>query len=453
MKIDDALARLSAYSHAVVAWIDDEGYPMQTAASFEADASRGELRLGPTGVAPPLDREVNVIASHIRPSPGTGYDQRRYVSLWGRLARDGEALVLRPRRAWGWDENETHLFELSERSNRQAQRYLEQLSREQGREVRPRLSPVWTFLLATRLPFLTATFVPILLGIAIAARNGHFSWWLAIATLIAGAAVHIGLNVANDVFDTLSGADEANVNPTQFSGGSRVIQYGLVRLPQMAAISAAAYAVAVGMGLYLVVARESLELLGLGVAGVLISVFYTAPPFRLVHRGLGELTVALGFGPIMVLGAYVVQAQSLSLEAGVASIPVAILIALVLYVNEIPDRSADTTVGKLTLPARLSRAAVINIYLAAALGAFAAVAIAAALGVIARPALLALLALPLALQVYQGLRSQYDDPYGLMPAMGKGVQLHLVVGVLLFAGYIVAVVAGRVADTPPGILS
>jgi 1,4-dihydroxy-2-naphthoate octaprenyltransferase len=207
------------------------------------------------------------------------------------------------------------------------------------------------------------------------------------------------------------------------------------------------------MGLYLVVERESLELLALGVAGVFISVFYTAPPFRLVHRGLGELTVALGFGPIMVLGAYVVQAKELSLEAGIASIPVAILIALVLYVNEIPDRPADVAAGKLTLPARLSPAVVTNLYLAAALGAFAAVAIAAALGVIARPALLALLALPLALQVYRGLRAKYDDPYGLMPAMGKGVQLHLLAGLLLFAGYIVAVVADRVADAPPAVLS
>jgi 1,4-dihydroxy-2-naphthoate octaprenyltransferase len=453
MRIDDALRRFAGYAHAVVAWVDDDGYPMQTAASFEADAARGELRLGPTAVAPPLDREVNVIASHIRPRPGSGYDQRRYVSLWGTLAREGEALVLRPRRAWGWDERETHLFELSERSNEQARRYLDALSRERGRPVRPRLSPLWTFLLATRLPFLTATFVPVLLGIAIAAKDGAFSWWLATATLIAAAAVHIGLNVANDVFDTLSGADDANVNPTQFSGGSRVIQYGLVSLPRMAAISAAAYAVAIGMGLYLVVERQSLELLALGVAGVLISVFYTAPPFRLVHRGLGELTVALGFGPIMVLGAYVVQTGELSLEAGIASIPVAILIALVLYVNEIPDRPADAAAGKLTLPARLSPAVVTGGYALAVAAAFAVVLIAAALGVIARPALIALLALPLALEVYRGITTKYDDPYELMPAMGKGVQLHLVAGLLLFVGYIVAVVAEKASDSPPGILT
>ncbi|MDO8473453.1 MAG: hypothetical protein Q7T05_06510, partial [Dehalococcoidia bacterium] len=63
--------------------------------------------------------------------------------------------------------------------------------------------------------------------IDVAARDGHFSLWLALLTLLGGAAIHIGLNTANDIFDALSGADEANYTPTQFSGGSRVIQRGL----------------------------------------------------------------------------------------------------------------------------------------------------------------------------------------------------------------------------------
>src|SRR3712207_3683395 len=112
-------------------------------------------------------------------------------------------------------------FELSERGVPQAKRYLERVSAETGRSVRPRLSFGWLFLRATRLPFLTATVVPILLGIAVAGLHDAFSWWLAALTVVGGAAIHLALNVANDVFDTVSGADEANVNPTQFSGGSR----------------------------------------------------------------------------------------------------------------------------------------------------------------------------------------------------------------------------------------
>jgi len=318
--------------------------------------------------------------------------------------------------------------------------------------VKPRLSPVWTFLLATRLPFLTATVVPILLGVAVAAKEGFFDIGFAVLTLLAGAAIHIGLNVANDVFDTLSGADDANYNPTQFSGGSRVIQRGLLSLRQMAAISATAYAVGAGLGLYLVIERESVELLAIGVIGVLISVFYTAPPLRLVHRGLGELTTAVGFGPVMVLGAYVVQAQKLSAEALIASVPVAIMIALVLYVNEIPDRRSDAAVGKRTLPTRLSEEAVTVGFLAAALLAFSVVGLAGALGLIPRPALMAVVPLPLALKVYSGIREHYWSPYDLMAIMGKNVQLHLAVGLLLFAGYMTSVIASGLLDSPPAFL-
>ena len=86
-----------------------------------------------------------------------------------------------------------------------------------------------------------------------------------------------------------------------------------------------------------------------------ISVFYTAPPFRFVHRGIGEICVFLGFGPIMTIGAYFVQAKAWSWEAIYASLPVAILIALVLYVNEVPDRPGDAKAGKRTLPVRWTK--------------------------------------------------------------------------------------------------
>jgi 1,4-dihydroxy-2-naphthoate octaprenyltransferase len=448
----DLFTKLSGYPHIVVAWIDDEGYPAQTAARFRADAEAGEVRIEPTGLPLPDDREVNVVASHIRPQPGTGYDQRRYIALWGRLRREGEEMVLRPARVWGWDEAETPFFEYVERSNVQARRYLDTLSAERGEEVKPRLSPLWTFLLATRLPFLTATIVPILLGIAVAARDGYFSWWLALLTLVGGAAIHIGLNTANDIFDALSGADEANYTPTQFSGGSRVIQRGLVSLWQMCALSGGAYVVGISIGITLVLVQGSLELLAIGILGVVLSVFYTAPPLRLVHRGLGELTTALGFGPAMVLGAYVVQAQRLSWEAFVVSVPVAILIALVLYVNEIPDRHSDASVGKRTLPARLGRVAVTRGFLVAALAAFAVVLVAGSLGIIPRPALIALLALPLVAKVYRGIKAYYTSPYELMATMGQNVQMHLVVGVALFTGYMIAELASAVLDSPPAIL-
>jgi 1,4-dihydroxy-2-naphthoate octaprenyltransferase len=440
------------YTHAVIAFVDEGGYPLSVATGFVVRPDQGVVALDAVAgdeVAVPLGREVNVVFSHIRPQPGVGYDERRYVSLWGSLTKVNGHLEFVPERVQHWDEQEMSFFEYSERGVPQAHRYMERVSQEQGRPVKPKLSAGWLFLRATRLPFLSATFVPVALGVAVAAFHREWHWWLAALTLIAAACVHLGLNVANDVFDTMSGADEANVTPTQFSGGSRVILYRLLSLRQMVLLMVGFYAAAIALGLFLAAYTTFWPVFWLGLAGVFVSVFYTAPPFRFVHRGLGELMVALGFGPIMTMGAYYVQAQRWSWEAFYVSLPVAILIAMVLYVDEVPDRPGDGAAGKRTLPVRLTKRAVIALYVGAVAVAFGLIAGGAIAGIIVRPTLIALLAVPLATQVYRGLQDHYESPYQLMPFMGKGVQLHMATGLLLLVGYVVAVVASHVSGHPP----
>jgi 1,4-dihydroxy-2-naphthoate octaprenyltransferase len=339
-------------------------------------------------------------------------------------------------------------FEYSERSLPQSRKYFDALSAERGTPVKPKLSFGFLALRTTRLPFLSATIVPVVLGILIAASHGSFDLVAAILTVVGASFVHLGLNVANDVFDTVQGADDANVTPTQFSGGSRVIQYGLVTLRQMATLATVFYLLALAIGLVLLAFYGSPELLVIGILGFIISIGYTAPRLKFVYRGFGELAVAIGFGPLMLLGAYVVQTGgTLAWEPFVASIPVALFIALILYVNEIPDRPGDARVGTRTLPVRLSREAVITGYNVAVALAYAALVVGVALGILPLPTLLMLLTIPIALQVSRGLRPNYDNPYGLMAIMGTNVQLHLRAGLLLIAGYVVVLVIGALAPS------
>ena len=436
------LERLADYPHVVVSWIDDAGYPTSVATSFEVDADAGTVRVGsPAGMTIPTDREISLTGSHIRPQPGIGYDERRYLQLWGR----SNGTTFMPSRAWGWDEAEVPFFEYSERSVPQSRRYLAALSVEKGRTIRPRLSPFWLVLRTTRLPFLSATAVPVLLGIAVAASHGAFTWWTALLTLVGGSFAHLGINVTNDIFDTLSGADDANTTPTQFSGGSRVAVYDLVSIRGLSWLAIGLFAVAGAIGLALVAITQSLTLLWIGIAGVIVGVAYTAPPLKLVYRGMGEIAVALGFGPIMLLGAYVVQTGELAWEPFVLSLVPGILIALILYVNEIPDRRSDAEAGKRTLPVRLPPDTVRTGYLVAAMVAFAIILGGVLGGLFPWPTLVALAAVPIALRVHQGLAVHYDSPYTLMAVMGTNVNLNLVVGGLLLIGYVVAMVIAALA--------
>ncbi len=459
LDLHEGLAKLATYPFQILTFVDPDGYPVSVAVAASIDADGGSATFAsPAGLTIPTDDDVSLTGSHIRPQPGYGYDERRHVTVWGRASAAADGLATAPSdpgrmsftaaRAWGWDEAEVPFFEYSERSTGQSKRYFDALSVERGTPVKPRLSFGWLALRTTRLPFLSATIVPVVLGIAIAARHGSFDLLTAVLTVIGASFVQLGLNVANDVFDTAQGADDANLTPTKFSGGSRVIQYGLVSFRQMAGLATIFYVAAGLIGLLLLALRGSPALLIIGVVGFIVSIGYTAPPLKFVYRGLGEIAVAIGFGPLMLLGAYVVQTRgALSWEPFVASLPIALLVALILYVNEIPDRRGDARAGKRTLPVRLSKPTVIAIYQVAAVAAYAIVVVGVIVGQLPIPALLALLSAPLALQVSRGLAPNYDNPYGLMAVMGVNVKVHLYAGLLLLAGYLVVLIAGALAPS------
>jgi 1,4-dihydroxy-2-naphthoate octaprenyltransferase len=121
---------------------------------------------------------------------------------------------------------------------------------------------------------------------------------------------------------------------------------------------------------------------------------------------------------------------------------VAILIALVLYVNQIPDREGDAAVGKRTLIVRWPETRVIQAYALMSGTAFFLIAIGPLVGITPWWTLIALVPLPLAYRVHAGLRSFYGSPYALMPVMQTNIGLHLFTGLLLVAAYVLDALIG-----------
>lgn len=412
----------------LMAFIAEDGFPMAVPVTANVDGDR--LRIS-ARTEVPANSDVAVTVSHIRPQPGVGYDQRRYTTAWGNY----DSGVVNVERSTGWDEQEVTFFEYCERSVGRGNAYLEKLSEERGYEVKPRLSPGWRFFLATRVPFLSATVIPVFLGAVIARFDGFSAWWYVMLALLGASAIHLGLNVVNDIFD--EEADDANTTPTPFSGGSRMLQYGLVTRRQMGLMAGVMFGAGIGIGLFMCAVR-GWSLLWLGVPGVLLAYFYTAPPIRLAYRGIGDTAVALGFGPITVLGAYFVAARQFSWGAAVASIPVALFVMLILYVNQIPDRTGDALAGKRTLAVRLSSKAIVTGYAISALVGFAMIPAGVLSGLMPWPTLLGLAGLPLAWVIWRRIGRDYDEPYALMGAMGYNIGLHALVGIALIAGYLIA---------------
>src|SRR5687767_2218854 len=171
LTVPEAVSRARAYPHGVISYVGADGYPVSVAAPH-ASTDGDDLVLGPLPkeLLPKRGTQVGVIFSHIRPQPGIGYDERRYVNVWGRADVDGDRLTVVVERATGWDEEEVPFFEYAERTLPEAKAYMGELG------ARPRLSAWWTFFLTTRLPFLTATIVPVALGGAVAAHHDRFAW-------------------------------------------------------------------------------------------------------------------------------------------------------------------------------------------------------------------------------------------------------------------------------------
>lgn len=213
--------------------------------------------------------------------------------------------------------------------------------------------PWMRYFVATRPAFLSVTFVGCLLGLATAALSGvALDPLKATVTLLFALLAHGGANVVNDYYDAKSGCDAANderVYP--FTGGSRVIQNGVLTLREAGIFGYALLAVVVPAGLWLT-AVSAPGLIGIGLAGLLTGWAYSAPPFKLQSRGLGEYGITAAW-LLIVVGSDFVQRHELSFMPVAAGLGFALLVANVLYINQFPDVKADMLAGKRTLVVRL----------------------------------------------------------------------------------------------------
>jgi 1,4-dihydroxy-2-naphthoate octaprenyltransferase len=207
-------------------------------------------------------------------------------------------------------------------------------------------NPVALYIAATRPAFLLATLVACLLGIAAAHYTGvGLHAWHAVMTIVLALLVHAAVNVLNDYYDALNGTDAQNMDRLfPFTGGSRFIQNGVLTTIQTARFGYGLLAAAILGGLWLVLQVGS-GLLALGMIGLFIGWAYSAQPFSLNGRGLGELCVLTGFLGLVV-GADFVQRQTFSWQPVVAGLPYALLATNLLYINQFPDRRADAAAGK-----------------------------------------------------------------------------------------------------------
>ena len=210
-----------------------------------------------------------------------------------------------------------------------------------------------------------ASFAGMAMAALFAAANTSLApGWLLI-TVLGIFFIEVGKNASGEVVDFDSGTDQAitSADRSPFSGGKRVMVDGLLTRGQCWAIAGAGFGAGIACGLLIVVFREP-AVLSFGLVGIALAWYYHGGSVRLSYRGLGELAVAVAYGPLVVCGTYLVQTGYLSQPLITASIALGLLVASFLLINEFPDYKADRASGKDNLVVRLGREHSVTLYIA-----------------------------------------------------------------------------------------
>ena len=211
--------------------------------------------------------------------------------------------------------------------------------------------PLWW--MAVRPCVFPMTAISVLIGILLAATAGPFGLvevGLAFAVLLGAVLAHAGNNLLNDYIDVRQGIDRAGYFRTEYA--PHPILSGQLSARQVLVGAAVVHLLDLGI-LLLLVRLRGLGVAWFALAGLFLSIAYVAPPLSFKKRGLGELTAAVVWGPLMIVGAYFTVRGDAPPAAWLASLPYGLLVGAVLVGKHLDKLPQDAEKGVGTLPVRL----------------------------------------------------------------------------------------------------
>jgi 1,4-dihydroxy-2-naphthoate octaprenyltransferase len=252
-----------------------------------------------------------------------------------------------------------------------------------------------------------------------------------LAALVGAMFIQVGTNLSNDYSDARRGADaEDRLGPVRVTAG------GLVPPRRVLLATYISFGVAVLAGIYLIVVA-GWQLLLVGAASILAGVLYTGGPRPYGYEGLGELFVFLFFGIVAVAGSYFVQVKHLDWEAFALAVPVGLLAAAILVVNNVRDIETDRRAGKRTLAVRLGRTRTRSLFAAMVYVSYLLAPVTWVFGPLSPWLMITWLTVPIAAGIVRLVRNRVDGP-SLNQALAQTGMLQLAFCTLLSAGLLLS---------------
>lgn len=277
---------------------------------------------------------------------------------------------------------------------------------------------------------LTASFVPVFIGTAMALFHNQLHIPLFIAMLTASVLIQAATNMINEYFDYVRGLD----NEHSVGIGGTIVRDG-VSPRTVRNLAILFYLFAVAIGVYICM-ESSWWVAAVGSLSILVSYLYSAGPIPISSTPLGELFSGLFMGPVIIMITYYIQTKMLTMDFILLSISVGLLIGAINLSNNIRDLDGDKEHGRKTLAILLGRPRAIKLLAAIFTAAFVITIALVLLGIVTPWVLLVIFSIPKAVQAVRQFQGK-TLPYEMMPAMRSTAQLNTIFGLLLAAGLVI----------------
>lgn len=283
----------------------------------------------------------------------------------------------------------------------------------------------------TRANFLPLTVVIVFAGLAGAfyARR-TFNGLDALLVMVGALLTHASVNAFNNYFDYTSKIDARTIK-TPFSGGVEILVKGEMRATNALAVAIICLVAAFLIGTYFLL-RLFNVLLPLMLYGLLVIVLYT-PVLSKIH-GLSEVIAGSGFG-FMGLGVYVTQAGAIDGTGFAIFVPVTILVAMLLFLNEFPDADVDKEGGRRHVVILVGKRRAARIYVISLIATYVSIVLSVIFQAAPWTNLVGFLTIPVAYKAARSVLKNYEKTPDLVPALGMNVMMILSTIILVAAGF------------------
>lgn len=289
---------------------------------------------------------------------------------------------------------------------------------------------------ATRPFAYTATATPVLIGAmsVLAFYQGAVDWFLLPFVLFGVLLLHAGGNFISEYFDYVHKVDREDT-----FGSSRVLTEKLLTLREIKIGAAIAFTAGVLLGSTAIFVRGDLVILWIGLVGLFCGYMYGARPFQLKYNALGDLTIFIAFGPLIVFGTYYSLTGDFALAPVYASLPVTLLVVAILHANNTRDIKHDGE-ANIKTPAMLMGERGSKLYYGILVfGAYAVLVALIIAQVLPIWTLLAFLSLPPATANMKAMsKADIAKPETIAELDGMTAKHHLLFGLTMSAGLLIA---------------